>query len=123
MEADDPKVTLSLSDLKTILFLCSIPPMKYGAYEDRYKRTFARVTQIVEHAEPAYQVSGVTTTSDEPHHPMRDDAVARWIKCWRNSLDQQEWYVLDHLLDDYRAHADYGLDLHEEVPEPPERLY
>ena len=108
MTADDPQVTLSLSDLQAILFLVRIPPLKYGANEDRYKAIYARVRQM---ADSAYQVS---TTS---HRAMRGDAVAEWIKRRRNQWIQQEW--LDDLLDDYRAHADYGLDLSEDVPEPP----
>lgn len=47
--------------------------------------------------------------------PARDDAVATWLRAQRDEWDQsdQEWSVLDNLLDDYRLHADTGTPLNE----------
>lgn len=47
------------------------------------------------------------------HHPQRGDAVAQWIKSYRDRYDSQNpaWHVLDDLLDDYRLLADRGRPL------------
>jgi hypothetical protein len=55
-----------------------------------------------------------------PHHPMRDDDVAKWLKAKRDEygpLQQRQWRVLDGLLDEYRARADYGFTLDHDMSE------
>lgn len=57
----------------------------------------------------------------------RDDPVAAWLKERRDALISPAetpsrfligwWYAIDHLLDEYRLRADYGLTLDEELPE------
>lgn len=54
--------------------------------------------------------------------PRRGDTVEAWIKRQRDSYHRKErygeadvWYALDHLLDNYRLHADTGTNLNEEV--------
>lgn len=58
--------------------------------------------------------------------PERGDAFEAWLRENRNIHDRWDytdthgavrWHTLDHLLDDYRAHADFGVPLGEELPE------
>lgn len=58
-------------------------------------------------------------------YPRRDDPVAAWIKRARDTYvhrpdgtAQEGWHALDHLLDDYREHADTGVPLADEVQGP-----
>lgn len=58
------------------------------------------------------------------HQPKRGDDVEAWIKRARDELGPTDnnayyhpWFALDQLLDDYRAHADTGTPLSEEVRE------
>lgn len=55
---------------------------------------------------------------------VRGGAVESWLKSWRDAFadDQSDprWMVLDDLLDDYRAHADRGVPLDEEIAGPTE---
>lgn len=51
---------------------------------------------------------------------MRDDDVDRWLKRRRDEAKDglfttREYDAIDELLDDYRAHADYGLSLDAET--------
>lgn len=56
-----------------------------------------------------------------PHQPRRDDDVARWLKCHRDKHkdpcgDELPYYwPIDDLLDEYRARADYGLTLDDDL--------
>jgi hypothetical protein len=55
--------------------------------------------------------------------PRRDDAVAAWLKRWRDQFHSEgitdpRYTVLDDLLDDYREHADTGTSLAETVQGP-----
>ena len=54
-----------------------------------------------------------------PHQPMRDDDVARWLKAKRDENRPQGffWTAIDHLLDEYRARADYGFTLDHDMSE------
>lgn len=49
--------------------------------------------------------------------PHRGDAVAEWLKGYRDGLVQgtTAWYAVDDLLDEYRLRADLGLTLAEEL--------
>jgi hypothetical protein len=54
-------------------------------------------------------------------HARRGDPVAEWIKRFRDQYrypSDPRWDVLDTLLDDYRAHADTGTPLSEDVQGP-----
>ena len=56
-----------------------------------------------------------------PHQPKRDDDVARWLKASRDKClgtdpgSRVYWHTLDDLLDEYRARADYGLTLDDDL--------
>lgn len=56
---------------------------------------------------------------DHGHVPHREDAVATWIKRKRDGWERgdNEWRLIDWLLDDYRLHADTGAPLSEDVVE------
>lgn len=54
--------------------------------------------------------------------PIRDDAVAAWLKAQRDLHEDRygrtpAWYVADHILETYRLHADTGTPLDEHVCE------
>lgn len=57
-----------------------------------------------------------------PHQPMRDDDVAKWLKAKR---DEYVWdgtqlagyRIIDLLLEEYRARADYGFTLDHDMSE------
>ena len=56
------------------------------------------------------------------HQPMRDDDVAKWLKAKRDEYiwDGErlvQWFVIDLLLDEYRARADYGFTLDHDMSE------
>jgi len=55
-----------------------------------------------------------------PHQPMRDDDVARWLKRVRDSYSRRQGEAIDALLDEYRARADYGLTLDDDLSELPD---
>src|SRR5690242_5801699 len=58
-----------------------------------------------------------------PHQPRRDDDVARWLKNLRDNygpLQGRQWRVLDGVLDEYRARADYGLTLDDDLSQLPD---
>lgn len=54
-----------------------------------------------------------------PHQPRRDDDVARWLKAKRDEQNRRhdEWFAIDAILDEYRARADYGLTLDDDMSE------
>jgi hypothetical protein len=54
-----------------------------------------------------------------PHHPMRDDDVAKWLKAKRDSWGENSfsYTAIDELLDEYRARADYGFTLDHDMSE------
>lgn len=63
--------------------------------------------------------------------PKRDDDVARWLKAKRDEFSHDMWdsenlfdrtvYVaIDAMLDEYRARADYGLTLDDDLSELPD---
>ena len=55
-----------------------------------------------------------------PHQPRRNDDVAKWLKAKRDELagEQDDWYwVIDRMLDEYRARADYGFTLDHDMSE------
>ena len=56
--------------------------------------------------------------------PQRDDDVARWLKTLRDQYDRhfqrRVWGVLDAMLDEYRARADYGLTLDDDLSQLPD---
>jgi hypothetical protein len=53
------------------------------------------------------------------HLPRRDDAVATWLKKWRDQRDPRPaHWVLDEMLDLYRLHADTGTPLAQHACEP-----
>ncbi len=58
--------------------------------------------------------------------PERGDAIEAWLKAKRqesndesntSSLASERYWAYDALLDEYRAHADFGVPLGEELPE------
>lgn len=54
------------------------------------------------------------------HQPMRDDDVAKWLKAKRDELISDlgdGYWVIDQLLDEYRARADYGFTLDHDMSE------
>lgn len=60
------------------------------------------------------------------HEPRRGDEIESWIKRWRDGYGTSRdfdaaWTALNHLLDDYRDHADTGTPLHLEIQSPPWR--
>ena len=62
-----------------------------------------------------------------PHQPKRDDDVARWLKTLRDGYDSRSgaiqrscWHMLETFLDEYRARADYGLTLDDDLSQLPE---
>ena len=61
-----------------------------------------------------------------PHQPKRDDDVARWLKATRDGSSRNgryaniAYHVLNDLLDEYRARADYGLTLDDDLSQLPE---
>lgn len=63
-----------------------------------------------------------------PHQPKRDDDVARWLRAKRErfmshdltAADMRSWTVIDDLLNEYRARADYGLTLDDNLSALPE---
>jgi hypothetical protein len=63
-----------------------------------------------------------------PHQPKREDDVARWLKRIRdeyqpNPFDSREsgaYWAIDGILDEYRARADYGLTLDDDLSELPD---
>ena len=59
-----------------------------------------------------------------PHQPTRDDDVAKWLKAKRDEhfskFENESYWVIDELLDEYRARADYGLSLDADLSELPE---
>jgi len=57
-----------------------------------------------------------------PHQPMRDDDVVKWLKVKRDEYvwdgkKLAQWHVIDLLLDEYRARADYGFTLDHDMSE------
>lgn len=55
-----------------------------------------------------------------PHQPRRNDDVAKWLKAKRDEFagDQRDWYwVIDQMLEEYRARADYGFTLDHDMSE------
>ena len=55
-----------------------------------------------------------------PHQPRRDDDVAKWLKAKRDEYAWDgeklaQWRVIDLLLDEYRARADYGFTLDHDI--------
>jgi hypothetical protein len=52
-----------------------------------------------------------------PHHPRRDDDVARWLKAKRDESFGAAYLIIDSLLDEYRARADYGFTLDHDMSE------
>ena len=63
-----------------------------------------------------------------PHQPKRDDDVARWLRKIRDQyqpspFDSREsgaYWALDGVLDEYRARADYGLTLDDDLSQLPD---
>ena len=61
-----------------------------------------------------------------PHQPKRDDDVARWLRQVRDSYGNHGRFgtnahrVIDDLLDEYRARADYGLTLDDNITQLPD---
>ncbi|MGX9921765.1 hypothetical protein ACWIG4_18145 [Streptomyces sp. NPDC002248] len=58
------------------------------------------------------------------YQPQRGDAVADWLRTWRNAAvterrDHGAYNTADELLDLYRLHADTGTPLHEHACEGP----
>jgi hypothetical protein len=53
------------------------------------------------------------------HRPLRDDDVARWLKAKRDIPEMygnyDYYYALDGLLNEYRARADHGLTLDDDI--------
>lgn len=57
--------------------------------------------------------------------PAREDDVTAWLKRWRDRFPKFEecpevdiaYDVIDGMLDDYRARADYGISLNGELPD------
>jgi hypothetical protein len=45
--------------------------------------------------------------------PGRSDAVEAWLKAWRDSflMGDEEWNVIDSMIDEYRLAADTGSPL------------
>jgi len=67
-------------------------------------------------------IMGVLNLVDaEPFKAKRGDEVEAWLKKARDQFSDSrtEYEAVDDLLDDYRAHADYGTPLSEVVEEPP----
>ncbi len=58
----------------------------------------------------------------DEHYPQRGDAVAYWIKLYRDRQDDgtEAWRVLDDLLDDYRLLADRGEPLPDTIAQVPD---
>lgn len=52
-----------------------------------------------------------------PHQPKRGDDVARWLKRLRDSHNRysEDWPAIDDILEEYRARADYGFTLDEDM--------
>ena len=62
-----------------------------------------------------------------PHQPKRDDDVARWLKTLRDVYDprggvieRSSYQMIDAILDEYRARADYGLTLDDDLSQLPD---
>jgi hypothetical protein len=59
-----------------------------------------------------------------PHQPNRDCDVARWLKAKRDAhfakFENEAYWAIDELLDEYRARADYGLTLDDPLSELPD---
>jgi hypothetical protein len=62
--------------------------------------------------------------------PERGDAVDLWLKAarddWAGDMGDPrppQWFVIDHLLDDYRLHADTGTPLDQHACDGPYCCY
>lgn len=89
---------------------------------DMTHHSIARVAGLLRGRAPM----NIRIPEPDPHRPRRDDDVARWLKGRRDKHvngdgDELPYYwAIDSLLDEYRARADYGLTLDDDITQLPE---